>query len=154
MERAYLERNDRSLRRLGRVIDELGDDPRTEATDGRWTSAVLLAHMAFWDRFVQERWEHARRAQRLTPISLDLSLADLVNDASVPGWSLIPPHDAARMALAAADEVNGTIAALSDDAAGAIIATGWDSLLDRSIHRDEHLAALERLVSSRTGMTT
>ncbi len=69
MERAYLERNDRSLRRLGRVIDELGDDPRTEATDGRWTSAVLFAHMAFWDRFVQERWEHARRAQWLTPIS-------------------------------------------------------------------------------------
>jgi hypothetical protein len=47
------------------------------------------------------------------------------------------------MALAAADEVDGVIAALTDDAVEALLAAGWNSLLGRSVHRDEHLDALE-----------
>jgi hypothetical protein len=33
------------------------------------------------------------------------------NEASVPGWSSIPPQGAARIAAAAADEVDGVIGA-------------------------------------------
>jgi hypothetical protein len=146
--RPHIERNDRSRLRLQQVIDELADDQLTGTTDGPWTIGVLLAHMAFWDRFVKERWEHAFRSQQPTPVLLDLSLADLVNDASVPGWSLIPPQGAARMALAAADEVDGVIAALTNDAVEALLAAGWNSLLDRSVHRHEHLDAIERQVSA------
>ena len=99
--------------------------------------------MAFWDRFVKGRWDHARRSQRLVPLSLDLRVADFVNDASFAGWSLIPPQDAARMALVAADEVDSVIAAQPDEAAEALLAAGWNSLLDRSVHRGEHLDAIE-----------
>lgn len=144
----HIERNARSRLRLQKVIDELADDQLTGTTDGPWTSGVLLAHMASWDRFVKERWEHALRSQIPTPVLVDLGLADPVNDASVPGWSLIPPQGAARMALAAADEVDGVIAALTDDAVETLLAAGWNSLLDRSVHRDEHLAAIERQFSA------
>lgn len=143
----HLERNEQSVIRLRQVIASIPERRWTQTIEGGWTSGVLLAHMAFWDRFVRERWEHAHRTHRIAPVAIDLGLADLVNDASVPGWALIPPRDAARMALAAASETNATIAALGDDAVDAVDAAGWDSLLDRSIHRDEHIAALERHVS-------
>lgn len=146
--RPHIERNERSRFRLQQVIDALADDLLTATIDGPWTSGVLLVHMAFWDRFVKERWEHALRSQQRTPAVLDLGLADLVNDASVPGWSVIPPRDATRMALAAADEVDGVIASLADNAVEALLAAGWNSLLDRSVHRHEHLDAIERLVSA------
>jgi hypothetical protein len=148
MERPHVERNYRSRRRLQQLTDDLADDRRTGTTGGSSMSGLLLAHMAFWDRFVKERWEHARRLGQPTPTSLDLSLADLVNDASVPGWSLIPAQDAAHMALAAADEVDGIIAVLPDGAVEALLAAGWSSLLDRSVHRNEHLDAIERQVSA------
>lgn len=143
----HLERNDRSVIRLRQVIAGMPEGRWTQTLEGGWTIGILLAHMAFWDRFVRERWEHARRTHRIAPVAIDLGLADLVNDASVPGWALIPPRDAARMALAAAGETNATIAALGVNAVDAVVAAGWDSLLDRSIHRDEHIAALERHAS-------
>lgn len=143
MERLHIGRNDRSRLRLRQVIDELSHGQKVRANHGSWTSGVLLAHMAFWDRFVKGRWDHARRSQRLVPLSLDLRVADFVNDASFAGWSLIPPQDAARMALVAADEVDSVIAAQPDEAAEALLAAGWNSLLDRSVHRGEHLDAIE-----------
>lgn len=148
MPRPHLELNRRSGLRLWRVVADLSGDGSagTAASRRAWTIGVELAHMAFWDRFVAERWNHARRSNLSGPAPVDLTLADLVNDASVPGWSLIAPRDAARMALSAADEVDQLIADLADDAVEALLATGWTSLLDRSVHRDEHLEAIERQI--------
>lgn len=144
---AYPERNDRSLERLRRVISEMPEDRWTDVVDGDWTAGVLLAHMAFWDRFVRERWDDAHRRQTIVPVEIDLGMADLVNDASLPGWALIPPRAAAAMAVTAAEEANAVIAALDNDAIEAVIAGGWDTLIDRSLHRDAHIAALERHLS-------
>ena len=143
----HLELNRRSALRLERVLDLLSDgSTETAATGGEWSIGVELAHMSFWDRFVAERWRHARRSNLSTPASVDLTLADLVNDASVPGWSLIALGDAAQIALSAANDVDGVIASVPDHAVEALLAVGWTSLLDRSVHRDEHIAALERQI--------
>jgi len=146
---AYPERNDRSLARLRRVIGEMPQDRWTDAVDGDWTAGALLAHMAFWDRFVRARWEHAHRTRAIVPVEIDLGMADLVNDASLPSWALIPPRAAADMAVTAAELTNAVIAALDNHAIEAVIAGGWDTLIDRSLHRDAHLAALERHLSPR-----
>jgi len=148
--RTHLELNRRSGLRLQRLVDGLsGVAPTwTVATGGEWSIGVELAHMAFWDRFVAERWQNAERTNLSTPAIVDLSLFDLINDAAVPGWSLIASGDAARMAVVAADEVNAVIAALPGYAVETLLAAGWTSLLDRSVHRDEHLEALERRITS------
>lgn len=145
----HLELNRRSGMRLQRLVDDLSGEglPETVVSGGEWSIGVELAHMAFWDGFVAERWKHAEQSNLSAPASVDLTLADLINDASVPGWALIPPGDAAQLALIAAGEVDRVIAAQPDDAVQALLAVGWTSLLDRSVHRDEHLAALERRIA-------
>lgn len=147
LEKSYLERNDRTLTRLRQVITEMAEDRWSGPVDGEWTAGAILAHMAFWDRFVRERWEHAHRTRSIAPVAIDLHMADLVNDAARPGWELIAPRDAARIAVTAAGETNGIIAALENEAIEAVVAAGWDNLLDRSMHRAEHIAALERHAS-------
>ena len=50
------ERNRASADRLAALGARLSDDELTTEIDPPWTAAGLFAHIAFWDRFVLERW--------------------------------------------------------------------------------------------------
>jgi hypothetical protein len=109
-----------------------------------WTAAGLLAHIAFWDRFCQARWLHAARTGRRTPAHIEDDFAELVNEANIPHWNAVPPRTAIQECLEAGKAVDELILSLDPEAVSDVLAEGRRRLVDRSIHRSEHLDPVER----------
>lgn len=108
-----------------------------------WTPAAVLGHLAFWDRFVLARWRLFEREGALA--TLPDEHLDLTNEAALPLWLALSGAQAAVLALAAAEEVDLAIEALPPSAVELALATGRPAMVDRSLHRREHLDTLERL---------
>lgn len=142
-ERVARNRIDRE--RIRALIARLGpEDWRRPLADG-WTPAALLAHLAFWDRFVLARWRHFEREGALT--GLPDEHLDLTNEAALPLWLALSGDQAGTLALAAAEEVDLAIEALPPSAVELALATGRPAMVDRSLHRREHLDVLEHILS-------
>ncbi|MEA2511197.1 MAG: hypothetical protein QOJ59_684 [Thermomicrobiales bacterium] len=136
------ERNAASLARMRSFVERLTDEDLGRPLANGWTAAADIAHLAFWDRrasVILDRWAR----DGVSPSGADY---DAINDAMLPQWLLIPPRAAVADALAAGEEINGKIAALTDDLA-ATIKDGEVIRLDRSLHRADHLGELERSFS-------
>ncbi len=122
----------------------LNDDLARRRIDDVWTVPAVLAHLAFWDRFVLERWAHADREGNLVPPVLDDAVQEMVNAAALPQWRELAPPVAAREALEAAAMVDEKIARLSAAAVEAIVRSRRLALIDRTAHRGPHLDEIER----------
>ena len=64
-------KNRDSAERLAILGARLSDRELTVEIDPPWTAAGLFAHMAFWDRFVLERWGLAAERGERTPMVVD-----------------------------------------------------------------------------------
>ena len=141
-DRSHIDRNDRERTRLATLAERLTDDQLALPLGDGWTIAGLLAHLAFWDRFVLARWQRALHDG--TPISsLDDALPDLINAAAADQWRVLPARDAARHAVAAAEALDRAIAALPPAVVDETRRRDLPRLLDRSQHRREHLDEIE-----------
>jgi hypothetical protein len=137
------ERNRASADRLASIGARLSDDDLVRVIDDPWTTAGLLAHIAFWDRFVMGRWVLARERGERTPLSVDDGVMDRVNHASLEHWMSIPPRTAVELCLAAAAEVDAFLSGIDPTVAQEVVAEGRERLLDRSLHRGEHVRTIE-----------
>jgi hypothetical protein len=136
-------RNRSTTERLRALVGRVSDDDLARSLDPPWTTSALLAHIAFWDRFVLGRWRLAAvRGSRL-PDRMDDTPQDLINDAAIPGWIAIPPRAAADACLAAAEELDRFIGSLDPDIIVELVRDRRERLVDRSLHRGEHLGTLE-----------
>jgi hypothetical protein len=142
MGQTHVERNAAGLTHLHALAARLSEDDLQRQLDDDWTIAMLLAHLAFWDYFVLARWEQAARNGLRVPSSLDDAVQDLINAAALPVWRACVPGEALPLALAAAKAVNACIADLDEDVVADVLASGRLPLVDRALHRDEHLAAI------------
>jgi hypothetical protein len=98
-----------------------------------------------WDRFVIERltrWEGSGFEAAVFD-------ADVINDAALPGWRAIPGPAARQEVLAAAVQCDERVERVGDELAAAIIGAGRQRMLDRSLHREEHIARIERVSGRR-----
>ena len=141
MDRSYVVANARSLSRLKALIDRLSDDDLKRTLDDDWTIAAMLAHLAFWDYRVVvllARWE--TEEVKSSPID-----PDIINDAIRPLCQALFPYAAAQLAVEAAQAVDHQLETLDDEKYSRIIAAGAPIIFERSDHRDEHLAQIERL---------
>ncbi len=135
--------NDEQRRRLSETVDRLTtSDYQVEAMPG-WTVGAILAHVAFWDRLVMERWERAIAADATIPESLPDGLTDLVNEASLAQWLAVPGPLAGREAVAAAEVVDAYVDGLEEARVAAVEAAGLGRLVDRSRHRAQHLDQID-----------
>jgi uncharacterized damage-inducible protein DinB len=145
---SYAERNDASRARLRIVLGGLSDsDLSVSAGEGEWTIGQIVCHLTFWDRFLAARWRAAVAAgPGGQPSLLPHELADLLNDGLPQTWSAFASASADAVvaeALAAADEVDGIIAGLSEYTPIVSILAERPAVLDRSIHRLSHLGQIE-----------
>jgi hypothetical protein len=122
----------------GRLPDELGTE-----IDPPWTAAGLFAHVAFWDRFLLERWRLAAERDERTPMAVDGGLMDRINDASLRQWMSIPPRVAVEECVTSASDLDVFVEAVADDVREELTAEGRERLVDRSLHRADHLGTLE-----------
>jgi hypothetical protein len=99
-----------------------------------WTVSIVLAHLAFWDRRVLNVVDMTQRDGRLSVPQIDI----LVNDLSLPLWAAIPPSEAARLAIEAAEALDKR---LEDYPPGLLeeIYNFNPRWVIRALHRNEHL---------------
>lgn len=112
--------------------------------DEGWGPGVVLAHLAFWDRMVLARWQRADAHGEEFPPSLAPIVADLVNEASFSQWSTLSVRDATNLAVSAAEAIDAYLETLAPERIAAARAAGFERLVDRTIHRNDHLDAVER----------
>lgn len=141
----YIEANAKGRERLRDLVNRLSDEELAlQAGDG-WTVAAILAHLAFWDYRVLvliTRWKNAG----VGPSPIDV---DGVNDAAKPLCLAIPGCKAASLAVDAAEAVDAELVNLPEDLRSEIdvLVQEGKFRLNRSIHRDEHLDQIERILA-------
>lgn len=148
VDRSYVARNESSLARLRKSIGGLSAaDLMRSAGSGSWTVGQVLGHLAFWDRFLAARWNAALEAgPGEQPSVFPHELADLINEGLPPTWQAFAsaaPEAAIAETLAAAEAIDSLIAGLPEAAPVEAVLAERPALLDRSLHRLEHIAALE-----------
>jgi hypothetical protein len=143
MDHQIKERNRGALDRMRAIAARLSEEDLLRPIDPPWTAAALFAHVAFWDRFTHARWLHAREPGGGLPDSIDDAAMELVNQAALPEWAVIPPRTAVAECLAAAQAIDDFIDSLEPDAVAQVLLAGRERLVDRSIHRGEHVDTIE-----------
>ena len=141
-------KNRDSAERLATLGARLSDRELTVEIDPPWTAAGLFAHVAFWDRFVLERWGLAAERGERTPMVVDGGLMDRINDASLRQWLAIPARIAVEEFLAAAAELEELISQLDATIVSELVGEGRERLVDRSLHRGDHIRTLEEAFPS------
>jgi hypothetical protein len=139
-------RNGEGLDQLRAVVGRLRDSELAlPVGSGGWTVSSALAHVAFWDNVVVERWKEFDQRGAFT--DMGDPVLDIVNAAALEQWRALPLWLAADQALASAEAVTARIAGLSAAAMEAAVTTRRLFMLDRTIHWAPHLAEIDRALS-------
>ncbi len=141
----FVEQNAVSRQRLEAVVRGLSDRDLARATPEGWTVAALLAHMAYWDQrmiVLLRRWRE--KGVEHSPVD-----ADAVNDALLPLCLRLSAQAAIELCLSTAAQADAELARLSPDLIRQIEASGTHFRINRSLHRDDHLNQIERLIGAR-----
>jgi hypothetical protein len=148
VDRSHNALNDTQRARLEAFVAGQSDADLQRPLPAGWTVAGVLAHIAFWDQrafLLLDQWEKTGQ----TPVEIDGSAVDWVNDASKPMFLALPPRRAAELTLSIARATDAKIAALRDDLIDKNKAAGNPVSLDRAEHRKEHLDEMERALKPR-----
>jgi uncharacterized damage-inducible protein DinB len=134
LDRSFVERNRQSSQRIRDLAARLSDEELQQPVGEHWTVAIVLAHLAVWDRRVMYVLDMTEREGKLFIPEIDI----FVNDLSLPLWAAIPPREAARIAIETAETLDRRLEAFSPALIEEINAYNkrW---VDRSMHRGEHL---------------
>jgi hypothetical protein len=144
MNRDFVQDNAHALARLKALVARLTPEQLALPLDDGWTISAALAHMAFWDRrmlLLIERFQH----DGITDSPYD---PHVMNDAMKPMLLAVPSHEAARMCIEAAEQVDAAVATLSDAFIQAIKDHGTPFNPNRSEHRGYHLDEIERALAA------
>ena len=128
------------------ALDALDERAFTLELSGGWTVSSVLAHLAFWDRWVETRWDLFEQSGRFD--DLPDYILDLVNAAAMPGWLAVPGGSALAIARSAAASVTSTIERLSNEAIRAAVDTGRPAMVDRTVHWRPHLEEIETAIAA------
>ena len=145
VDRSYVARNDTQRRRLRALVDRLSDDDLRRPLAAGWTVSGVLAHLAFWDQravVLLEAWKS--RSADDVPKDFDEDTIDWLNDSAKPLCLALAPREAARLAVAIAEEADRAVAALSDERVTAATTGHTGVYVVRAEHRQEHLDEIER----------
>lgn len=141
--RDHDERNRLSGERIAALAARMDADDLRRPLGEHWTIAAGLVHIASWDRFVFERWTHADANGLVMPVPFTSGAEDVVNGTLTPLLLRIPADEAIELALEAALAVEQLIAGLSTERVETAEREGRERMVDRSIHRTEHLDEIE-----------
>ena len=144
-DRTYIVQNDAERGRLRALVGRLSDADLARAMPAGWTVAGVLAHLAFWDQRILVLLEQWERSPSKPPRIENEADTDWINDASKPLLLALAPRQAANLAVAIAETVDGKVAALPDDLVARNAAAGSPLNLLRAEHRAEHLREIEHL---------
>ena len=143
LDRSFVEKNRASTERIRKLVAKLSDQKLQRRVGEHWTVAVALAHLAFWDgrvMFVLDRTEHEGK---LVPVEIDI----IVNDIVLPHWKLIPPREAAQLAIESSEALDKRIEDYSPKLLEEIYNYNKRWVI-RALHRNEHLDDVDEAIRS------
>ncbi len=146
MEQSDFTENALTRNRLTSLIAQMTDADLERSLGEGWTVAATLAHLAFWDQRVLrllEKWEQSG----VTPSPFPEDV-DIINDATQALCLALEPRAAARLWQETAETLDQKIEGLAPELEAAIIAGGRHIGFGRWHHRREHLAELEKILST------
>ena len=134
LDRSFVERNRASTDRIRALAASLSDAEMLQPVGEHWTVGIALAHLAFWDRRVIYVLDMTEHDGKLFVPEIDI----FVNDLSLPLWAAIPPRQAARIAIEAAEAVDARLESFPPALLEEIYAHNprW---VERARHRGDHL---------------
>lgn len=135
---SYVERNRASTARIRALAARLSDEELLHPVGEHWTVAITLAHLAFWDRRALHALDATAKAGELIAPEINV----VVNDYSLPLWAAIPPRQAARIAIKAAEALDARLENYPP-ALLQIIHAFYPRWVVRAAHRNEHLDEVE-----------
>jgi Mycothiol maleylpyruvate isomerase N-terminal domain len=138
IDRSFIEQNRTSTERIRKLVSKLSDKQLQHPVGEHWTVAIALAHLAFWDQRVMQVLDKTEHDGKLFALEIDI----LVNDVSLPLWTVIPPREAARLALDTAQVLDKRL----EEFPPALLEELYKynkRWVVRALHRDEHLNELD-----------
>jgi hypothetical protein len=148
MDHSFSAENARATQRLESLVAGFGEEALALSLPNGWTVAQALAHLAFWDlRYLAllKRWQ--RTGIDSFPVDVHVT-----NEAVLGISAAIPLKEAARLAVASATAVDAEADRVSEDLRAAIVASGHERALRRSLHRHEHLRQIEETLAKSEGL--
>ena len=139
MDTGYNERNRQQTLRL-KELRRLSDEELSCPVGQHWTVSVALAHIQYWDSRAVGALEGWRRHN--LPLTLWISGEDVVNDVRLPVWRGMAPREALQQAIETANVLDRIVESLSPAEARVVSAQRY-RVLDRSLHRSEHLDEID-----------
>jgi hypothetical protein len=133
VDRGFVERNRAATERIRRMAGLSEAELQTRVGE-HWTVAVLLAHLAFWDRRVLFVLERTEQEGKLYEHQADI----YVNDYVLPLLQAIPPQEAVRVAVEAAEALDKRLESYPPELLEAVYAHNR-RMVERSLHRNDHL---------------
>ena len=143
LDRSFVERNRAQTERMRALVERLSDADLRRPVGEHWTVSVALAHLAFWDRRVLAVLDASEREGKVAPPTIDI----VVNDISLPLWQVMPPHDAARLAIETADKLDQRLETYPPELLEQIAAYNMRYVV-RALHRGEHLDEIEQALNN------
>jgi hypothetical protein len=148
IDRSYIAENNAERKRLRILVERMSDADLAYPLDAGWTIAAVLAHLAFWDARILhllDKWERGGAEPSRT--DREPKGVDWINDAAKPLCLALPPREAARLAVAMAEETDRRVEALSDELIAKNKKAGSPVNLWRAEHRREHLDDIGRYLA-------
>jgi hypothetical protein len=138
LDHAFIEHNRASTQRIRALAARLTDAELQHPVGEHWTIAIVLAHLAFWDRRVMYVLDKTQRDGKLFIPEIDI----FVNDLSLPLWAAIPPRAAAQIAIETAAALDQQLEQFTPALLEEIY-TYNKRWVVRALHRNEHLDEAE-----------
>lgn len=146
MKNSYIEENALQRKRMRSLVDSLSDEQLLIALEDEWTIAVAFAHLAFWDQrsfFLIRKW---KKNGIIEPSPIDI---EVINDALLSLWLLLPPRKAADLAISCAELIDRELEQTPIDFVEKIEIVEGKSRVYRSVHRKMHLDQIEAAISKK-----
>jgi len=134
LDQAYIELNRASRERIHALAERLSDEELQTKVGEHWTVGVVFAHLAFWERRVMYVLDITEKNGKLFIPEIDI----FVNDLSLPLWAVVPPREAARIALEECEILDKRLEAYSPALLEEIYNYNKRWVV-RALHRNEHL---------------
>ena len=143
MDRSFIEQNRASTERIRKLVSKLSDKELQNPVGEHWTVAITLAHLAFWDRRVMFILDKTEQDGKLSAPEIDV----VVNDISLPHWAAIPPREAARLAVEAAQTLDKRLEEYPQELLEQVYNSN-ERWVIRALHRGEHLDEVDEALIS------
>jgi hypothetical protein len=133
LDTSYIELNRASTERIRKMAQLAEEKMRTKVGE-HWTVGIVFAHLAWWDRRVMYVLDMTRKENKLFIPEIDV----FVNDLSLPLWAVVPPLEAARIAIETAEFLDKRLENYSPALLEEIYNHNKRWVV-RALHRNEHL---------------